>query len=403
MPKPRIESYGTPAVDRCVAVVREYMHMPDTSPVFAALGCIAANYMKGPPVWLMLVSPPSSGKTQIIQSCIPMPFCREAGQAKNSSAFLTHSKSRGLGGMLSPPLKDEDGNEIGGIGDFGILLYTEFSNVLSLGPDQRDEVIAILRQIYDGRVVRQYGMDGGRVLEWEGKCGALGAVTAAIDDNVLSGDLGERWIYYRFPPSDIKAQADSVLYAHGEDPAERTAEFRQAIFDVFTEAKIEKDQKRRAFTDTERQRLAVLAAVACKLRGTVRRDRYTREITSHPQTEGAGRITNALAGMFLGMEKIGLIPKWSWQITHKIAVNSAPAMRLEVLRAIQDAEYLKKMDPKKSVATTDVTNLLKVSRKTGERYLEDLEKLDVIRMEGHEWTIDKKVREVLGNLKHESR
>lgn len=366
------------------------MHMPDTSPVFAALGAIAANYLSGPPVWLMLVSPPSSGKTQVINACFDLPYCREAGQCKNSAAFLTYDKERGLGGLLSDSRKDSTGAEVGGIGDFGILLYTEFSVILSLPPDQRDEVIGIHRQIFDGRCSRQFGGGGGRALEWKGKCGAIGAVTGAIDNNPLSGDLGERWIYYRFPPSDLNAQAYSVLNANELDHSERNDLFRNVVMGVFEEANIQRGEPRRNFVEKEAIELRLLSSVACRLRGVVRRDRYTKEITDSPQIEGAGRLTNELAGLFLGMERLGMSQKWCWKIVRKVATDCAPALRLEILRQIRHLEFVGE-----EITSGAITNALKVSRRTGERHLEDLEKLDVVRRVDGLWEMDGEVRKVL--------
>lgn len=366
------------------------MHLPDTSPVFAALGAIAANFMVGPPVWLMLISPPSSGKTQIINSCLNLPHCREAGQCKNSSAFLTYDKDRGLGGLLSEPLRDKEGFEIGGIGEFGILLYTEFSVILGMNQEQRDEVIGIHRQIFDGRLSRQYGANGGRVLEWEGKCGALGAVTGAIDNNPLSADLGERWIYYRFPPSDLKAQARAVLNPRELDPQDRNAQLNAAIHDVFMESGIRQKESRREFKEKEDGKFTLLSTVACQLRGTVRRDRYTKDILDTPQIEGSGRMTNELASLFLGLEKIGLVDNWSWKIVRKVAVDSAPALRTEILGKILHLEYLKE-----EATTQNICGMLKVSRRTTERYLEDMEKLDIMKREDHVWVLAPDVKTVM--------
>lgn len=402
MPKPSPKPSGdSPAIDKCVAVFRRNMHMPDTSPLFAALGSIAANYLAGTPVWLMLVSPPSSGKTQIINSCLTLPFCREAGQCKNSAAFLTHDKQRGTGGILSPPLKDTEGCEIGGIGEFGILFYPEFSTILGLNPDQREEVLSIHRQIYDGRCVRQYGASGGRVLEWSGKCGALGAVTTAIDENPSSGDLGERWMYYRFPPSDLRAQATAVMNMEKADPKFVRAEFVEAVQNVFTACGIKPGDEGREFTEKEKIHFADITPIACKLRGTVRRDRYTRDITSSPQIEGTGRITHSLKAMYLGLERLGLGKGWCWKIVRKIALDSAPALRMEILKAISHIQYLGE-EP----TTTMVTSLLKVSRKTGERHLEDLDKLDIVHKlhgDGNAaiWDIDKDVKWLMAKIEKE--
>jgi hypothetical protein len=54
--------------------------LPDHTPVLAVLGTIAANYLPGDAVWLAVIAPPSSAKTEILNapracrmSCGPQP------------------------------------------------------------------------------------------------------------------------------------------------------------------------------------------------------------------------------------------------------------------------------------------------------------------------------------------
>jgi len=52
---------------------RRLLHLPDVAPVLAVLGTVAANRLPGDPVWSLLVGPPSSGKTEIVDSLSPDP------------------------------------------------------------------------------------------------------------------------------------------------------------------------------------------------------------------------------------------------------------------------------------------------------------------------------------------
>ena len=55
-------------LDDLLAHYRQLLHLPDPTAVLAALGTVAANRLPGDPVWTLLVGPPSSGKTEIIDS-----------------------------------------------------------------------------------------------------------------------------------------------------------------------------------------------------------------------------------------------------------------------------------------------------------------------------------------------
>ncbi len=58
----------TPELQHLVNLFRRYLLLPDPGPLLATLGAVAANRLPGVPVWLLLVGPPSCGKTQILMS-----------------------------------------------------------------------------------------------------------------------------------------------------------------------------------------------------------------------------------------------------------------------------------------------------------------------------------------------
>jgi Bifunctional DNA primase/polymerase, N-terminal len=57
-------------LDRTVAVFRKWLLLDDVWPVYVTLGAIAANHLPGPPVWLGLIAPPSSAKTEILSAML---------------------------------------------------------------------------------------------------------------------------------------------------------------------------------------------------------------------------------------------------------------------------------------------------------------------------------------------
>src|SRR5262249_61528909 len=65
-----------------------------------------------------------------------------------------------------------------------------------------DHAVLDLRlEVHDGRYVRRAGSGGGRTFAWQGKAGALGAVTEEIDrhHNIVAA-MGPRFLYWRMPP-----------------------------------------------------------------------------------------------------------------------------------------------------------------------------------------------------------
>src|SRR6266700_4037388 len=377
MPKPAAKLSGdSPAIDQCVRVFRSHLHLPDCSAVFAALGAVCANYLTGDPVWLMLVGAPSTGKTVIVKACSRLPDCREASDSHNSSAFLTWDSQRGLGGLLSPP-RVEHGEQTGGIGDFGIIVYPEFSSVLSLPPDARIYINSVHRKIYDGQWKREFGSGGGRTLTWEGKAGALGAVTPAIDRHSMSSELGERWLYFRFPEPDLISQANSALNQHSEGPADRNNALTASILDTFTASKIERGLVQRKLNESERTRMARVVAAACTLRGSVARDHHHRDIIDLPQREGAGRILSALTSIYLALELLGLRNAWCWKIVRKIALDCAPGLRTQFVRCAMKLQMAGI-----EITSRNVYPMLPLSSGVLSRVLEDVRLLGILTHDG---------------------
>ena len=146
-----------------------WLLLPDPTPIYAVLGTVAANLLPGDPVWTGLIGPPSSAKTEILNSISGLPYVVQA-------ATLT------VAGLLSGvPKKQRSGGAKGGllrqIGAFGIISLKDFGSILSMHPETKAEVLAALREVYDGAWTRHLGSDGGRTLAWKGKVGLLFGAT----------------------------------------------------------------------------------------------------------------------------------------------------------------------------------------------------------------------------------
>ena len=186
---------ATPTTLACtVAVFEKWLLLKDPWPVYVTLGAIAANHLPGPPVWLGLIAPPSSAKTEILNAMLRLPKV-ELVTTASPAALLSGTPKK-------QTAQDAKGGLLRKVGSFGILVLKDFTSVLGLQRDNLSGMLDALREIFDGRWVRHLGTDGGKTLRWEGKLGLIFGCTEAYDSHyAIIGVLGDRFLLYRLPPS----------------------------------------------------------------------------------------------------------------------------------------------------------------------------------------------------------
>src|SRR5262249_13775645 len=65
-------------IDKTIKIFERWLLLKDHTPVYAVLGTIAANYLEGDPVWLGVIGPPSSAKTEILNATSMLPHVVQA-------------------------------------------------------------------------------------------------------------------------------------------------------------------------------------------------------------------------------------------------------------------------------------------------------------------------------------
>ena len=82
----------TPELQATIAEFRKHLDLSDPGPLLVPLATVAANRIDGDPVWLLQVGPPSSGKTEILQSLTALSDIHSIGQV--TEAGLLSGSSR---------------------------------------------------------------------------------------------------------------------------------------------------------------------------------------------------------------------------------------------------------------------------------------------------------------------
>jgi hypothetical protein len=174
------------------------------------------------------------------------------------------------------------------------------------------------------------------------------------------GTLGERFLFYRVNVDDPDDQASRRLGSRRHETDMRR-ELANAVTGVLAGVDTDAD----IATDPDEDRwLVSLAVWTAKARTPVERDGYSREVVVMPESEGPARIVTQLGAMRDGLDAIGAPLRERWCILHKLAWDAMPAMRREVLQALQQSDGWAKR-----AKLMDVTD---IPRAPIERELEDL-------------------------------
>jgi hypothetical protein len=263
------------------AVFTKWLRLDDLEPVHVVLGAVVANQLDGDPLWQFIVAPPSGLKTEIIRSLTSI----EAVYPLSSLTAQTFASGFQSKGDEVSLLMKLDGK---------VLTLKDFTTVLTMHRDKRGEILAQLREIYDGHYRKEFG--NGKVVDWTGKLGLIAGVTPIIDTHYsVNQVLGERFLLYRFAPAEEVGVARRAMGQQGLEGVMRE-ELREAVAAFFRDLV----PLRKTIPEPILDRLAALAAFTARARsGVVWGSRGELEYV--PEPEGPGRLAKQLATLARGL------------------------------------------------------------------------------------------------------
>jgi len=94
----------------------------DVTPLLALLGTVAANFLPGDPVWLGVVAPGSSAKTEMLNSVSSLPQVHKSGPMTLPALLSGTPKKQSAAGTRGGLLRE--------VGDFGIIVAKDFGSIL---------------------------------------------------------------------------------------------------------------------------------------------------------------------------------------------------------------------------------------------------------------------------------
>lgn len=346
----------SPALADAVATYQKWLHLPDPSVLLTIWGTVAANRLPGDPLWLFVIGPSSSGKTEMLNPlAVAVPETRFVDQFSPASV-LTSTNGGKIGGLLPDFDRADDGRP------YGIIVSRDFSTFLDSGDAVHvAERFAILRSIYDGFYSRKLGTAGGTSLAWAGKAGFIAAVTDAIDRATERiAPLGQRFLMVRLPVVD-RSEIARLQRARRRNN-HREVEMREALGEATGRLFASLDLPAVPEEPEDPDRLDALGRFVTAARSPVERD-WHREVVHVGQPERPLRLGGELYALYSGLRALGVAVTEAERIVVGVGFDSVPPDRLACFEALNVDE---------TITTEDVAATAGLVPAVAERALVDL-------------------------------
>lgn len=170
---------------------RDTFYLEDESVLPFLIANVIASKARGPAVWCYIIGPTSGGKTTLISTLSKIPFVEQISDL-TPNTFLS--------GMVNSGVKT---SLLDKLGKNFVVVMKDFTTIMSKSHESQEAIIAQMREIYDGHLVKHTGT--GKVLEWGP--GGKGTFIMATTEAIYSiqdkfADMGTRAINYVLKPQD---------------------------------------------------------------------------------------------------------------------------------------------------------------------------------------------------------
>lgn len=309
-----------------IEAFQEILYMPDITPIKVMLATVLANRIDGEMVWMFLVAPPSSAKTELIRSLSSL---HNVVALSGLTANTLHSGFNGPGNQDYSLIKDLDKK---------ILTIKDFTGILTMFAAKRDEIFGQLRDAYDGETAKRWGNTMTR--SYKAKFGIIAGVTDSIERfGTIHQTLGERFLRYRMPVITTENEAMIGLRksmsntGHHTDKRKRVADAVKRFFGTYPEVSA-------VVPEEILTKLMYLARFTALMRGFVEKG-FQQDILYKPTSEAPHRLCKQLFQMGIGLAGLEKKPEMDWEdyrIIKEIALGTCPQRVSVLVRTLHETD-----------------------------------------------------------------
>lgn len=371
--------------------------LQDSGVVKMIVAAVIANRMPLDTVWLMLVSPPSGGKSELINAITGLDFVFPISDL-TVNTFASGQKKIGKETSLLMKMQN------------GIMVFKDFTSVLSKNKDAKKEIMGQLREIFDGDYVKRTGT--GDDITWKGKIGAIAGVTEVIYRHIEEmSAMGDRFILYNIDQPDRMEVAHKAMENAEHNIAEQRMHLKEC-FTFFIKLCIENMSKEEIVLGMEtKEELLEVANFATIARSAVLTDFKSGLVDFVPSPEMPMRVSSqlfTLASAFVAINRAnptigkgsaafkGELTEKEKNLLFKVAFDSIPRTRRDVLFPL--AKY------KEGISTAGIATLKNMPTDSMKKYLAQINALGICTRikkggsQGDIWRIKESYRKIMMKL-----
>ncbi len=309
------------------SVYKRWLCLENTDLLDVVMSTLWTCHLPGNPIWMFIVSPPSSSKSEVL---VPVADWWRCYALSNVSSKGLISGFAGGGGSDPSLLAKMDGVP-------GALIVKDLTPLIQSNPVERDEVFGILRDAYDGSASKDFG--NGLHREYKKlNFSIIAGVTPAID-SMSNVAMGERFLKFR-PDKETRRADEEARAIRAIQNTSILEKMREELRDVsvrslmrpFDPAKVPSpDSEAMAF-------IARLAQITAWLRGTMLMDERSGKAVASPMVEACPRLAIQFVklsqGMALHLGADSLSDPRVKGLLRRVALHTGDAITIHVFQTI---------------------------------------------------------------------
>lgn len=325
----------------------------------ALIAISASAYTAGDPIWLMLIGGAGSGKSEAINILGDIKYCHQI-------SMLTPNT------LLSGAKKGKEGKDpslLTRLGRNGVILMKDFTTIISMRDDNRRDILAQIREVYDGELTKETGT--GLSLSWRGKLNFIAGSTSSYYEKQKEIDsMGPRFIMYELDELSNDGRKEFLYFAKNNmnDIKAKRGELQDLARETVEEILENLPDELPMINKRINQNLVDLAEFVSRARTPVSRD-FHGNITVVHFKELPARIYSQvyrLGQMFMAIAQMNgreEMDKAEEYLLYKFLLNSIPRQKRDVLYTL--FRY-------KEATTKSVAHLLNIETESIKLWLSDL-------------------------------